>query len=134
MNAPGALTMNQLNTSDPEAASGFYAALFDWQIDPLDTGGGPPYWSIQRADGRLNGGMMPLPEDEGAVSHWLAYFVSADLDAAVQAVGELGGQVVVPPTAIPAGRFAVARDPQGAYFALFTGEAGRLDRRQGARP
>ncbi len=124
VNAPGALTMNQLNSSDPEAATDFYSALFGWQIAPIDTGGGPPYWSINRADGRLNGGMMHLPDDAGSVSHWLAYFVSADLDAAVQAVGKLGGQVVVPPIAIPAGRFAVARDPQGAHFALFTG---RLD-------
>ena len=123
VNAPGALTMNQLNTSDPEAATAFYSGLFGWQIEPLDTGeGGPPYWSVARADGRLNAGMMPLPEEAGGVpSHWLAYFVSADMEATTAKVGELGGQVVVPPTEIPAGRFAVAQDPQGAFFALFEG-------------
>jgi uncharacterized protein len=123
VNVPGALTMNQLNTSDPEAATSFYSGLFGWRIEQLDTGGGPPYWSINRADGRLNGGMMPLPDGgEGMVSHWLAYFVSDDLDADTAKIGELGGSVLVPPTEIPSGRFAVAQDPQGAFFALFEGQ------------
>lgn len=121
VNVPGSLTMNQLNSSDPEAATSFYSGLFGWQIEPLDTGG-PPYWSIKRADGRLNGGMMPLPDGDGMVSHWLVYFVSDDLDAATAKIGELGGKVMVPPVSIPAGRFAVAQDPQGAFFALFEGE------------
>lgn len=123
VNVPGSLTMNQLNTSDTDAAASFYSALFGWQIDRLDTGGGPPFWSINRADGRLNGGMMQLPDDTGGMpSHWLAYFVADDLDASAQKIGELGGQVMVPPTPIPSGRFAVAQDPQGAFFALFEGE------------
>jgi uncharacterized protein len=122
VNVPGALTMNQLNTSDPEAASRFYSELFDWRIEPLDTGGGPPYWGIRRADGWLNGGMMPLPDGDGMVSHWLAYFVGTDLDEDAKKIEELGGKVMVPPTEIPSGRFAVAQDPQGAFFALFEGE------------
>ena len=31
VNDPGAITMNQLNTGDPEAASGFYSELFGWR-------------------------------------------------------------------------------------------------------
>jgi uncharacterized protein len=121
VNVPGALTMTQLNTSDPETAASFYSDLFGWRIEQLDTGGGPPYWGISRADGRLNGGMMPLPDGEGMVSHWLAYFVGTDLDADAKKIEELGGTVAVPPTPIPSGRFAVAQDPQGAFFALFEG-------------
>jgi predicted enzyme related to lactoylglutathione lyase len=124
VNAPGALTLNQLNTSDPEAAQRFYNELFEWRIDAVDTGGGPPYWGIYRADGSLNGGMMTLADDAQAPSHWLAYFVADDLDDAARRIPELGGEVVVPPTPVPGGRFAVARDPQDAYFALFEG---RLD-------
>ena len=37
-------------------------------------------------------------------------------------MAENGGRVIVPATAIPAGRFLVATDPQGAAFALFEGE------------
>jgi predicted enzyme related to lactoylglutathione lyase len=65
--------------------------------------------------------MMDLPENSGP-SHWLAYFGSDDLDATVAKIGELGGQVVVEPTPVPTGRFAVAADPQGAFFAVFQGD------------
>jgi predicted enzyme related to lactoylglutathione lyase len=124
VNVPGALTMNQLNTNDPEAASRFYSDLFGWKVEAIDTGGGPPYWGIHRADGGLNGGMMALPPDAQVPSHWLAYFVTDDMDGAARRIPELGGELMVPPTPIPSGRFAVARDPQGAFFALFEG---RLD-------
>ena len=61
--------------------------------------------------------------DAGVPSHWLVYFTAADLDASVAKIGESpGAAVMVPPTEIPAGRFAVAHDPQHAMFALFEGE------------
>ena len=36
-------------------------------------------------------------------------------------VSELGGTQIVPTTDIGMGKIAVAQDPQGAYFALFSG-------------
>ncbi len=66
--------------------------------------------------------MMPLPDGAPMPSHWLAYFAVDDLDAASAQVSDGGGQVVVEPTPIPAGRFLVAQDPAGAFFALFEGE------------
>ena len=123
VNVPGSLTMNQLNTTDTAAAERFYAELFGWRAEQ---GAAEPqeFWSIYNGD-RLNGAMMPLPEQQaqaGVPPHWLAYFTTAELDASVERIGERGGEVMVPPTPIPAGRFAVARDPQGAVFALFEGE------------
>jgi uncharacterized protein len=50
------------------------------------------------------------------------YFTTTDVDASVARIGELGGQVMVGPMAIGAGRIAVAQDPQAAVFALFEGE------------
>ena len=129
VNDPGAITMNQLNTGDPEAASGFYSELFGWRIDQLpeaqsaDTDvAGQQYWGIFNGE-RLNGGMMPLSQaGPGAPPAWLVYFTSADLDESVARIEELGGQVMVPPMRIQSGRIAVAQDPQGAVFALFEGE------------
>lgn len=118
VNDPGAMCMNQLTTSDPAGAIDFHRGLFGWeftQVSPEPQ----PYWSITNA-GRLNGGMMPLPPGQ-APPHWLVYFTVEDIDAATETIGRLGGSVVVPPTAVPAGRFIVARDPQGAHFALFEG-------------
>ena len=123
VNVPGSLTMNQLNTTDTDAAERFYSELFGWRAEQVASGE-HPFWSLYNGD-RLNGAMMPLPDRQaqaGVPSHWLAYFTIADLDASVARIGELGGEVMVSPTPIPAGRFAVARDPQGAVFALFEGE------------
>jgi uncharacterized protein len=120
VNEPGAMTINQLTTSDPERAQEFYAGVFRWRFEAVG-GGDMPYWGIYNGD-RLNAGMMPLPPDMGAPSHWLVYFGSDSVDDDAGRIGELGGQVVLPPMPIPSGRILVAQDPQGATFALFSGE------------
>jgi predicted enzyme related to lactoylglutathione lyase len=119
VNAPSALTINQLNTSDPERAQEFYAALFGWRIEPVE-GGPVAYWGIYNGD-RLNAGMMALPDEGGAPSHWLVYFGSEDVDDDADRIGELGGTVMAPPMSVPGGRILVASDPQGAVFALISG-------------
>jgi predicted enzyme related to lactoylglutathione lyase len=119
VNGPGALTLSQLNTGDPERALEFYSGLFGWRGESV--GGDPmPYWGLYNGE-RLAGGMMLLPAEMGAPAHWLNYFGFENLDDAVGRVGELGGQVMIPPTEVPGGRFLVAQDPQGAVFGLFSG-------------
>jgi hypothetical protein len=120
VNAPGALTLNQLNTSDPEAAQAFYTELFGWLIQPVE-GGDMPYWGIDN-DGKLNAGMMPLSPGTPAPPHWLTYFGSPDVEADAARLVELGGQVLLAPMSVPGGKIIVAQDPQGAVFALFSGE------------
>jgi predicted enzyme related to lactoylglutathione lyase len=66
--------------------------------------------------------MMPMPDGSGGPSHWLVYFTVADADAAAARIGDVGGTVLAGPMPIPAGRIVVARDPQGAVFALFEGD------------
>ena len=83
VNEHGALTLTQLNTSDPEAAQRFYSDLFGWRIEQVQ-GTETPYWGIYRGE-RLNGGMMQLEPGSPAPSHWLAYFGIQDLDAAAVA-------------------------------------------------
>jgi predicted enzyme related to lactoylglutathione lyase len=114
VNDPGALTMNQLNTSDPQAAQDFYGGLFGWTFQQVAPGENA-FWGIDNG-GRLNGGMMRADPPQ-----WLVYFTSTDLDARAAKIGELGGRVGTGPLPIPAGRFVVASDPQGAVFALFEG-------------
>jgi uncharacterized protein len=122
VNVPGALTLNQLNTTDPEDATRFYSGLFGWRFEQV-AAGDPPYWGIYLGD-RLNGGMMPLPPGSPAPPHWLVYFGSPDADADGAQIGELGGQVLVGPMDVPGGRIVAGQDPQGAVFGLF---AGRFD-------
>jgi predicted enzyme related to lactoylglutathione lyase len=114
VNEPGALTLNQLNTSNRERAQEFYEGVFGWRFESVE-GGAMPYWGIYKGD-RLNGGMM-----EQSPSVWLVYFGSESVDDDAAKIAELGGTVIVPPMSVPGGRILVAQDPQGAVFALLSG-------------
>jgi uncharacterized protein len=122
VNVPGAITLNQLNTPDPESAQRFYEGLFGWRTEEMP-GGDQPYWGIYNGD-RMNGGMMQIPSDPPVPPHWLVYFGTDDVDADAARIADEGGQVIVPPVDVPGGRILVAQDPQGAVFGLF---AGRFD-------
>jgi uncharacterized protein len=122
VNGHGRLSLNQLNTTEPDQASEFYSGLFGWRFERTE-GTEIPYWGIYLGD-RLNAGMMHLPPDQGAPPHWLVYFGHDDLDAAADKIGAGGGTVLVPKTPVPGGEFVVGQDAQGAVFGLF---AGRFD-------
>ena len=119
VNGPGALSWNDLATSNVEAAAEFYGELFGWSIAPFDSGD-DPYMAIRNGDA-YNGGIRQL-EREGAPPHWLVYFGIDDLDAALARVEELGGSKLAGPIDIQVGSVGVAQDPQGAVFALYAGQ------------
>ena len=118
VNAPGALTWNDLVTPDVEASSAFYSALFGWQIAEVEGSGGQ-YWSITNG-GRLNGGLLPIIE--GGHPAWNLYFACEDVDATLAKANELGGETFMGPMDVPNGsRFAILRDPSGAFFSVSAG-------------
>jgi uncharacterized protein len=122
VNGPGALSLNQLNTTDPEAARRFYTDLFDWRFEEVQ-GGPAPYSGIYRGES-LNGGMMQMPQGQPAPPHWLVYFGIDDIGAAAERITSSGGRLVVETMDVPGGQILVAQDPQGATFGLV---AGRFD-------
>jgi uncharacterized protein len=119
VNAPGALTWNELHTSDVDGAQSFYGDLFGWSFDPMDTGGGPPYVVIRHGD-RANGGVMPT--QEGEPPNWVPYFATEGVEDTLSKVTSGGGEKLAGPYPMPQGQIAFARDPQGAAFALWEGE------------
>ena len=122
VNDIGCLCWNELWTSDIDGAAAFYAELFGWGVEPVDTGeGGPPYMTITNGEAR-NGGITVLPDEGGASPSWVPYFAVESVESAAGQVGELGGTVVAGPITVGVGEIAVALDPQGAAFALFEGE------------
>ncbi|HEX3510009.1 MAG TPA: VOC family protein [Solirubrobacteraceae bacterium] len=121
VNAPGALTWNELASSDPEAAARFYGELLGWTSAPFE-GAGEPYLSMRNGDGDA-AGIRGLRAGETG-PHWLVYFGTDDVAAALAETERRGGRVLAAERDIGVGRVAVAADPQGARFALF---AGHLD-------
>jgi uncharacterized protein len=121
VNAPGALTWNQLNTSDPDAAIAFYTELFGWTTEAPEGGEGA-FWSFKNSEGWLNGGVMGLAPGTDAPPAWTPFFASADLKTHEVRVKQLGGTPLSPILPVPAGELFVAQDDQGAVFGLFAGE------------
>jgi uncharacterized protein len=119
VNAPGALSWNELASTDMDASAGFYSELFGWSTEPME-GGGMPYLVIKNRDGHGNGGIRPVMPPE-APPHWLVYFGSADVEADVARASELGASTLVETMSIGPGTIAVLQDPQGAVFALYGG-------------
>ena len=122
---PGAFVWDDAQLQDVEAGKRFYADVFGFRYVPLgpEAGEAPadyevftvPGGSPDRPAGGI-GGVAGAPP--GSPSHWLAYFMVPDTDAAVQAVGDRGGRVLMAAETTPFGRIAVVADPFGAPFGL----------------
>ncbi len=130
-NVPGAMTWNELNTRDVDAAREFYGKALGWEFEAFDAPGSPTYWLItvpgKEQGGALapdayNGGMLTIGEGfpPDMPAHWTVYFASADVDADVAKAVELGGSVIAPAMNISAGRFSVLADPQGGIFTVMS--------------
>jgi predicted enzyme related to lactoylglutathione lyase len=77
VNAPGALSWNELSSPDVDASVSFYGDLFGWEADEFE-GTGERYLVVKN-DGRGNGGIRELG-DQPAPPHWLPYFGIDDID------------------------------------------------------
>ena len=119
-----AMCWAELNTRDPEGAAAFFAKLFGWETHTVETPAGDGSTGMRYIqflmDDLAVGGMIVMDEHWPAEvpPHWMVYFAVDDCDATAARVAELGGQVCVPPTDIPPGRFAVVNDPHGAVFSI----------------
>lgn len=116
VNTPGSLTWNDLVTPDPEAAEQFYGTLFGWTFEEIPGAGG--YRTIRNGD-RMNGGIMP---SQGGPPSWVPYFGHEDVDRLTGEIEGLGGRLHNGPVRMPQGSIAVLGDPQGAVFAVWTGQ------------
>jgi uncharacterized protein len=119
VNAPGALSWNELASPDIDASTRFYGGLFGWTSEEFPGMDGRYVTIMNR--GASNGGIRePSPPD--APPHWLVYFGAEDIDAALARVVKLGGTKLAGPIDIGIAKIGVVQDPQGATFALYAGQ------------
>jgi predicted enzyme related to lactoylglutathione lyase len=119
VNEPGALVWNELASPDLDASAAFYSGLFGWTVAPFEASP-EPYLSIKNGEAN-NGGIRPL-SPPGVPPHWLVYFGVEDIDVALAKVQELGGTKIDGPIDIGIAKIGIAKDPQGAIFALYAGQ------------
>lgn len=120
-NVPGALTWNELQSRDLDAAKPFYATVFGWE---WQAGPSPDYdlaiLNSKQGEDKTNAGAMPMPPGvpDEVPSFWMVYFAVADCDAAMTKAVELGGSVMFEAMEMGPGRFGGIMDPMGAGFAV----------------
>ncbi|MFE6807553.1 VOC family protein [Streptomyces sp. NPDC057681] len=122
VNEPGSFCWFELLTRDPDGSKDFYQSVLGWGAKRHPYGGGGTYteWSV---DDEPFGGMLDTASDsfpENLPAHWMVYVAVGDTDTTAARCKGLGGQILVHPTTIEPGRFAVLADPHGASFAVIT--------------
>ena len=107
----------ELMSTDPKAALAFYSTLFGWKASSAMDMGPMGTYQLFSHQGQDIGGMMGL--GNAPMPCWLPYFGTDGIDAAITRITAAGGVTVHGPMDVPGGAFiVVARDPQGAHFAL----------------
>ncbi|MDP5308854.1 VOC family protein [Paracoccus spongiarum] len=108
---------NELMTADPAAALDFYGRLLGWQQSTEIPMGEMGTYQLFAHEGADIGGMQGL--GNAPAPAWLPYFGFNGLSDAVARIADLGGAVLHGPQEVPGGaHIAIARDPQGAQFAI----------------
>ena len=115
VNEPGALTWNELTSSDLDAALAFYADVVGLDARPVPMGEGE--YTMLYAGEAMAGGAT-APQTDGVPNHWHVWFAVSDADAAAETAERSGGSVLMAPFDIPVGRAATLADPQGAVFSI----------------
>lgn len=117
VNTVGAMSWNELYTTDKEKAEKFYGELLGWTFDS-DKQIGSDY-TVVFNNGRKNGGVMQITKEMmGMPPAWVVYFTVKDLDESLAKVKVLGGQVHMGPMDISIGKIGMIADPTGASMML----------------
>ena len=112
----GHIVWNELLAADDQAASAFYASISGANAKAIERRGGQ--YILLQSQGRDRAGIMRRPADD-IDPLWLTHFAVADPVTASGRAGELGGEVLLPPSAdLREGSLALVVDPTGAVLAL----------------
>jgi len=117
---PGTIGWHDLAVPNAEAVRDFYAAVVGWTHQPIEMGGYCDFVMLSPGTGDAAGGICHARgKNADLPAQWLMYIIVEDLEAALDRVGEAGGEVLIQPRPAGGGRFAVIRDPAGAVCGLY---------------
>jgi predicted enzyme related to lactoylglutathione lyase len=123
---PGKFVWFDLASSDGAASQKFYGKVFDWKFEQVRDSA--EKYAVIRDDGRAIGGVFQSKMPAGATrgARWLSFAsVGTNMDGVIATMTAGGGQVLLPPTAVPGrGTHALVRDSQGAIVGLLQSSSG----------
>jgi predicted enzyme related to lactoylglutathione lyase len=119
--AHGTFSWAELATTDAAAAKHFYFALLRWAIEDMPAGPDMIY-SMCKVGSEYASALYQMGNDmKGVPPHWASYITVDDVDALAKQIVAQGGKLVKEPfDVLDVGRMAVATDPSGAMFCLWT--------------
>lgn len=104
----------ELHTHDLRRARDFYARLFGWPSERVESGGAE--YTTLELGGSVGGGIV---ECSAQAPLWLPYVQVDDIFAATRLAASLGARVLLPPREGPAGWRSVVRTASGGEVALW---------------
>ena len=112
----------EIRTHDIQGAADFYESLFGWRICTKETADGWAVWIFDtgdepRVENLRRGGIWLRPEGESLGI--VVYVVVEDIEATLEKVRELGGNVVSGKAPLGRGHGAYFRDPSGNLLGLY---------------
>ena len=116
----GRFSWHELMTTDYRAAFEFYRQLFGWEkTGEMDMGPDGMYL-MYGMKGKPFGGIFNRRAEHGNMPpNWTFYVNVKDVGRAIDAIKRNGGEMAMGPMQVPGGdTIAIAKDPQGAMFAV----------------
>lgn len=119
----GAFCWWELGTTDTAGAKDFYTKLMDWTYFDAPMGDTGEVYTMFRVGDKDAAAMYKMGQDmvsQGVPPNWLSYVLVNNADESAAKITENGGTLMAGPfDVMDFGRMAVARDPQGAAFAIW---------------
>lgn len=116
----GTIGWHDLTVPNAVEVSHFYENVVGWKKRPEDMGGYNDFSMIAAASGETVAGVCHAQGLNAELPpQWLMYIIVENVDWSAEKCVELGGQILVEPRLLGAGRFCVIRDTAGAVCALY---------------
>ena len=115
----GKIVHFELLAADADRATGFWKGLFGWEIGG-STMEGFDYRMFQNADDQ-GGAIYPSEDNPGGGP--IVYFDTADIEASIARVRELGGTADDKQPVPTHGWFAACKDTEGNTFSLWQADS-----------
>lgn len=115
----GTVGWMDLTVENADEVRDFYKRVIGWTTEDVDMGEYCDYSMAPPGGQGIAGVCHKRGSNADLPSHWIMYIIVEDIDRSIDAVGELGGEVVAGPKSMGDARYCVIRDPAGAVCALY---------------